>query len=77
MNIYQAQRYAEENDQFQGGKFIAIFPAGPKVCTWLDAYFGMFTIEGIEDGFVMVKQIDDAYPNLLCQPIEAEETTED
>jgi hypothetical protein len=69
MNIYQAQRYAEENDKFQGGKFIAIFPAGPKVCTWLDAYFGMFTIEGIEDGFVMVKQIDDAYPNLLCQPI--------
>lgn len=45
------------------------FPAGPKKCKWLDAYLGMFTIEGVDGGFVMVGQIDEKYPDLICLPI--------
>ena len=72
MNIYQAQRYAKNNGQFQGGKFVALFPAGAKNCEWLDAYMGLVRIEGI-DGFLMVDDIDDQFPSLLVQPIEGEE----
>ena len=71
MNLYQAQRHAEENG-FDSEKFIAFFPAGPKVCTWLDAYFGMFLIDGEGDGFVMVRQIDELLPNLICEPLKSD-----
>jgi hypothetical protein len=68
MNLYQAQRHAEDNG-YDSEKFIAFFPAGTKVCKWIDAYFGMFNIEGTGDGFVMVRDVDDMCPNLVCEPI--------
>lgn len=71
MSIHQCERLAKE-DGFDRMKFTALFPAGPRVCTWLDAYFGMFQIEGLGDGFVMVNQIDDAFPDLVCIPLESE-----
>ena len=61
MNIYQAERLAQENNSAK--EFIASFPAGPTRCKWLDPYMGLFTIEGHE-GFVMVSDIDDAFPGL-------------
>lgn len=68
MNLYQAQRHAEKNGH-DSEEFTAFFPAGPKMCKWLDAYFGMFTIEGLDGGFVMVRQIDAEYPDLVCELI--------
>lgn len=65
MNLYQCEKYAESNG-FDSLEFIAHFPAGPKKCKWLDAYFGMFEIEGI-DGFVMTKDVDKMYPSLVCE----------
>jgi hypothetical protein len=67
MNLYQAQRHAEKNG-YDSEEFTAFFPAGPRRCKWLDAYFGMFTIEGLDDGFVMVGHIDSEYPDLVCLP---------
>lgn len=64
MNLYQCQQYAER-EGFDSVKFLANFPVGTRVCTWLDAYFGMFQIEGM-DGFVMVRDIDSQFPSLDC-----------
>ncbi len=68
MNIYQCERLAKERG-FDSMKFTAFFPAGPKVCTWLDAYFGIFQIDGT-DGFVMAREVDERFPDLQCIPHE-------
>lgn len=65
MNLYQCEAYAKDHG-FDSVKFVALFPAGPKKCQWLDAYFGMFKIEGMEDGFVMTRTIDPMFPDLIC-----------
>ena len=69
MNLYQCQRWAENNG-FDKAEFYANFPIGKKKCRWLDAYFGMFQIPGLDNGFMMVKEIDQIFPNLICEPIE-------
>lgn len=66
MNIYQAQKTAKR-DGYDSAEFIAHFPAGPKECKWLDAYLGLFRVEGM-DGFVTVNDIDDMFPDLLVEP---------
>ncbi len=66
MNIYQCQEYAEKNG-FDSVEFIANFPSGPKECKWLDAYFGLLTIDGVGDGFITTKQIDEMFPDLFCE----------
>ena len=68
MNLYQCQKHAESNG-FDSLEFIAHFPAGAKKCKWLDAYFGMFEVEGM-DGFVMTKDIDKMFPSLVCEVAE-------
>lgn len=68
MNIYQCQEYAEKNG-FDSVKFSANFPSGTKDCKWLDAYFGMFEVEGM-DGFVMTNDIDQMFPDLKCEVIQ-------
>jgi len=68
MNLYQCEKYAQEHG-FNSVEFIAHFPAGPKECKWLDAYFGFFTIEGMNDGFVRTIQIDQMFPNLVCEVV--------
>lgn len=72
MNLYQCQKWAEEND-FDSAEFYADFPAGRMKCKWLDAYFGMFNIPNvIDDSFLMVSDIDEQYPDLVCEPITSE-----
>ena len=70
MNIYQCEKYAQKNG-FDSVKFIADFPSGPKECKWLDAYFGMFEVSGI-DGFIRTGDIDDMFPELSCRLVEVE-----
>lgn len=67
MNLYQCQEKAKD-EGYDTAKFIAFFPCGPVECQWLDAYMGVFKINkpGLDDGFVMVKQIDKEYPELVC-----------
>lgn len=69
MNIYQCQQKAKEIG-FDKAQFVAIFPAGPKLCKWLDAYFGMIQIPELGDGFVTAESLDEEFPDLLCsEPI--------
>ena len=67
MNLYQCQEKAKDIG-FDKAKFVAMFPCGPVQCQWLDAYFGFLkvNIEGLRDGFISVKQIDQEYPDLFC-----------
>lgn len=64
LNIFQCEEEAKD-EGFDSLKFIAIFPAGPKVCTWLDAYMGIFKVEGME-GSLMTRMIDKQFPKLEC-----------
>jgi len=73
MNLYQCQKWAEKNG-FDTAEFYADFPTGNMKCKWLDAYFGMFMIPSISNKeFMMVSQIDEMFPTLVCTPIETEE----
>lgn len=67
MNLYQCQEKAKDIG-FDKAVFEAKFPSGTFNCTWRDAYFGMFTVDapGMDDGFLMVKQIDKMFPQLEC-----------
>lgn len=63
MNILEAQEEALMLGMYDRHEFVAHFPAGPIKCKWLDAYFGLFRIEGHE-GFVTVEAIREMFPNL-------------
>ena len=67
MNLYQCEERAQEIG-YNKAAFVAMFPAGPKKCRWLDAYMGLFVIDEDElrDGFVMTRDIDHQFPDLLC-----------
>ena len=73
MNIYECQRKAQ-NEGFDSMEFMAKFPAGLFKCQWLDAYLGLVQVDadGIRDGFIMVKQISEMFPDLHCIPLSSE-----
>jgi len=70
MNLYQCQEKAKDVG-FDNAKFFAAFPAGHIECQWLDAYTGLLKIDmdGLRDGFVMTKQIDEMFPDLQCSDL--------
>lgn len=68
MNLYQCEAYAKKNG-FDSVEFEADFPAGTMKCKWIDAYFGFFQVEGLGDGFVTTGQIDEMFPDLVCEII--------
>lgn len=73
MNLYDCQRWAETSG-FNSAEFYADFPAGRKKCKWLDAYFGCFTVEGMDPNtMLLVQSVIQQLPNLVCEPIEVEE----
>jgi len=72
MNIYQCQKLGQK-EGFDSAEFLAFFPSGIKRCQWLDAYFGFFKVEGLDDGFLTVDQIDEMFPKLECFAVSKEE----
>lgn len=60
-NWYRFQNYAKDNgyDRLEFSLFTA---DGFKKCKWLDAYMGLFTLEGV-NGFLMVRDADEHMPN--------------
>lgn len=66
MNLYQCEAYAQKNG-FDTVMFEADFPVGTKKCKWIDAYFGFFEVEGLGEGFVMTRDIDEMFPDLVCR----------
>lgn len=67
LNLYQCEEKAKAVG-YDSMKFLAIFPNGPRECQWLDAYMGLFKIDGL-DGFVTTRQIDEQIPDLICIPM--------
>lgn len=67
MNLYQCEKKAQDIG-FDKAKFVALFPSGPIECKWIDAYFGLFSInvDGLRDSFVTTRQIDEMFPSLEC-----------
>ncbi len=67
MNLYQCEERAKEIG-YDKAQFVAMFPAGPMRCRWLDAYMGLFVIDadGLRDGFVRTREIDQQFPDLFC-----------
>ncbi len=67
MNILQCQAIAKDIG-FNSATFDLVGPKGRIKAKWLDAYMGMFEIEGM-DGIVMAKQFqylpDVYYENLM------------
>ena len=63
LTINQCESLAQ--DLGEGATFDLCGPKGKKPCKWLDAYMGLFQIEG-EEGFMMTSQIQFA-SNLWCE----------
>lgn len=77
IGIHACEAHAKQNDGYDSMKFTAVFPAGPRVCQWLDAYMGLLTIEGVTGGgFLMTRDVADQFPNLLCIPHDMREGSE-
>jgi hypothetical protein len=69
-SILQCQEIAKELG-YNSMTFDLCGPKGKKSCKWLDAYYGMFTIEG-EEGFYMATELAFA-SDLWCENIKVEE----
>ena len=67
MNLYQCEAKAKDIG-FDTARFVAMFPCGAIPCIWVDAYMGLFKadVDGLRDGFLTTRQIDDEYPDLFC-----------
>jgi hypothetical protein len=73
MNILQCQAAAKQFG-FNSTTFDLVGPKGRMKAKWIDAYMGIFGLEG-QDGFAMVHQIQ-FIPNLHCENLSLS-TTED
>lgn len=67
MSLYECECLAKDVG-FDSMKFTAMFPIGPKVCRWLDAYFGMFVVDDLGNSFLTVRDVHEMYPDLVCIP---------
>lgn len=66
MNIHQCQEIAKRGG-YDKMKFDLVGPKGRKSCKWLDAYMGLFTMEG-SDGFLMVRDFEFAH-DIWCENV--------
>lgn len=55
-DMLRIQREAQDRG-FDSAEFYISAPKGIFKAKWLDAYFGMFTIPALGDGFLMEKQL--------------------
>lgn len=70
MTLLECERLAEK-EGFDKLKFTALFPSGPRMCQWLDAYMGIFQVDGLE-GFLMTNDMREQFPDLLVIPMPLE-----
>lgn len=72
-SIYDCMEAAKDNDLYDSGVFDLVGPQGRKKARWLDAYFGMFMLDG-SDSFLLVRDV--AHMNVWCENLRsAEEPT--
>ena len=64
MTIHECERKAQI-EGFDRCLFTAGFPAGPRLCRWLDAYLGGYLVEGLS-GVVNTGLTEQMFPGLEC-----------
>jgi hypothetical protein len=67
LTIQQCQRLAEKAG-FDSATFDLCGPKGKLKAKWLDAYMGMFQVEG-SDGFMMTRQLE-FNPDVWCENLQ-------
>lgn len=65
VSIMQCQELGKEFG-FNGSTFDLCGPLGKKPCTWVDAYMGLFQIDG-DEGIIMVDDNLKFAQNLWCE----------
>lgn len=70
MTIHQIEKLAQ-NKGYDSLEFIAVGGklSNPINCKWLDAYLGMFMVQGIK-GFILTNQADEQLGIFTCIPLE-------
>ncbi len=65
MNLSQCEKRAQR-EGYDRATFDILREDGQLIsCKWLDAYFGLFTIQG-DKKFITVKDMDELFPDLIC-----------
>lgn len=60
MDIWQLQKYAEDNGGYKSGRFLCVNENGIWEMKWLDAYFGLIEVLQLkpkERGFLSTKDL--------------------
>ena len=67
MDMLGCQKEAKDVG-FNSMEFIAMFPAGPVNCKWLDAYMGLFQVDHpeLKGRFLVASD----YTDIVCMPLE-------
>lgn len=63
VTLKECEEYAIKNG-FDSIKFRTEFPNGDFLCQWLDAYMGLFKVDGL-NGFLMTKDFKDTKVELV------------
>ncbi len=70
--IHECERFARHTG-FDHATFDLCGPSGKRLkCTWLDAYLGMFTVEG-QEGFMQTSMVDQFGHGFWCENFKANE----
>lgn len=68
MSIFDCERIAQDREPSDSMRFL-ITPAPftkPVLCKWLDAYMGLFQVEG-KTGFIMSRELNETLPDHDCE----------
>lgn len=66
LSIDECENYAKDHG-FNSVKFMLFCNGRIIMCTWLDAYFGLFQIDSEQDNtFISTRQLKEADPEAKC-----------
>jgi hypothetical protein len=74
MNLTECQQHAIDIDCYNSLRFTATFPSGTFFCQWVDAHFGLISVDGITKGdeFISMRslkeRLGDDFDNVGCIP---------
>lgn len=66
MTIFELQKYAQEHDGYNTGRFICVSEKGLSEWKWIDAYFGFVELlqpKPKQKGFITVNQLREIFGN--------------
>ena len=75
MTLQECEQFAQDNDCHDSLKFMAKFPSGTFMCKWIDAYYGLMSIEGVtdENQFISIgtlkQNLGADFSKVVCVPL--------